>query len=434
MKKLMFYVLWTAAFVLPAEVTLSQAVANAWTISRSLDSQKSEEEAAAIAGLTALRQKYFSVYFNGSYRYTSDKVQVKISDFPFPINAEIPPGTVVLSAPNDNFDLKMSLVQPIYSGGVLSNAVRMEAIREAAERDLTRLKKIELAGKVKSSFFNHRLFCKKRDSLDLLLNILKLHQEKLENLYREELVRKSDLLETRAKADEIRLSLEDLEQLIRSEALNFSTLCGYEPRDIDRAEAARTDSFAEAREIFLAGHPLLRWLDERARILQIQKKSISGAYLPQLNAFAELHYGRPGQNFFKDQWTVYVQGGLSVTLPVFNWNRGSRDKNMADIAMRKLENQRADFIRESEKSLRQMFSYRESLEKKRVLLDNLSANAAEDIRLKESLYDEKQIDHTDLLAAMTSQERYLSNREELLAQMEMLKVNIDTLIGKCEEE
>ena len=54
--------------------------------------------------------------------------------------------------------------------------------------------------------------------------------------------------------------------------------------------------------------------------------------------------------------------------------------------------------------------------------------------LKEKLYEENQIDHTDLLAAMTSQERYLSNREELLAQMEMLKVNIDTLIGKCEEE
>ena len=74
------------------------------------------------------------------------------------------------------------------------------------------------------------------------------------------------------------------------------------------------------------------------------------------------------------------------------------------------------------------------LEKKLALLDKLVANAAEDIGLKEKLYEENQIDHTDLLAAMTSQERYLSNREELLAQMEMLKVNLDTLIGKCEEE
>lgn len=434
MKKLLFFVLFAIAFVLPAKVTLSQAVASAWTISRSLDSQKLEEEAAAIAGLTALRQKYFSVFFNGSYRYTSNKVEVKISDFPFAVGANIPSGTVVISAPNDNFDLKMSLVQPLYFGGLLSNAVKMEAIRGAAEKDLTRLKKIELAGKVRSSYFNYLLFCNKRDSLNFFLSGLNLHLQKVENLYAEELVKKSDLLETRTKADEIKLSLLDLEQLIAVEAVHFNSLCGYDPQDIDFKPVTRNESFDSAREYFLAGHPLLRSLDERVRIIQIQKKSISGAYLPQLSAFAELHYGRPGQNFFNDQWTFYIQGGLSVTMPVFNWNKAGRDKNLADIAAHKLENQRADFIRESEKNLRQLYLYKESLAKKLVLLDNLSANAAEDIRLKEKLYDENQIDHTDMLAAMTSQERYLSNREELLTQMEMLKVNIDTLIGKCEEE
>jgi outer membrane protein TolC len=434
MKKILFFVLLVATFILPAKVTLSQAVVSAWTSSRSLDSQKLEEEAASIAGLTALRQKYFSIYASGSYRYTSDKVEVKISDFPIPVSANIPPGTVVLSAPNDNFDLKMSLVQPLYSGGLLNNAVKMEAIRGAAEKDLTRLKKIELAGKVRSSYFNYLLFCNKRDSLSFFLSSLNLHLQKVENLYAEELVKKSDLLETRTKVDEIKLSLVDLEQLIAAEAVHFNSFCGYDPQDIDFKPVTRNESFDSAREYFLAGHPLLRSLDERVRIIQIQKKSIAGAYLPQLNAFAELHYGRPGQNFFKDQWTFYVQGGLSVTMPVFNWNKGGRDKNLADIAGRKLENQRADFIRESEKNLRQLYLYKESLEKKLVLLDSLSANAAEDIRLKERLYEENQIDHTDLLAAMTSQERYLSNREEMLTQMEMLKVNIDTLIGKCEEE
>jgi outer membrane protein TolC len=147
-----------------------------------------------------------------------------------------------------------------------------------------------------------------------------------------------------------------------------------------------------------------------------------------------LHYGKPGQNFFLNRWTPYVQGGLSVSMPVFNWNRGDRDRTLADIAARKLENQRADFIRESEKNLRQLFLQKGSVEKKVALLDNLIANAAEDARLKEKLYEENQIDHTDYLAALTGQERYVSNREELLAQREILNVNIDTLIGKYEEE
>jgi outer membrane protein TolC len=434
MKRIMFFALLAAAVVLPANVTLSQAVANAWTINRGLDSQELEEKAAGIAGLTALRQKYFSVFFSGSYRYSSDKVEVKASAFPFPLGPNIPAGTVMLSAPNDNIDLKMSLVQPLYSGGLLSNAVKMEALRAASERDLTRLKKIELAGRVKSSFFNYLLFCKKRDSLNSLLSSLELHLKKVENLYAEELVKRSDVLETRSGADEVRLGLQDLEQLIAAEAVHFNSLCGFDPQEIDFLPAAWEGSFAADRERFLAGHPLLCSLDEKKRLVQVQKRSIGAAYLPQVSAFAEVHYGRPGQNFFVDRWTFYFQGGLSVSMPVFNWNKGGRDRELADIAARKLENQRADFIRESEASLRQLYLYKESLEKKLVLLDGLVANAAEDIRLKDRLYEESQIDHTDLLAAMASQERYVSNREELLAQMEMLRVNLDTLVGKTEEE
>ncbi len=434
MKIKLFLVFMVGTLILAAKVPLSQAVVNAWKISPGLDSQRLEENAAAIARLTALRQKYFSVNVNGSYRYTSDAMQVKLSDFPFPSNTDIAPETIILSTPNHNFDMKISLLQPIYSGGILSNAVRMETIREAAERDLTKMKKLELAGKVKNSFFNHRLFCRKRDSLNLLLDILKLHQGKLENLYAEELLRKSDLLETRAKVDEISLNLEDLELLIRSEALNFSTFCGYEPGDIEADGPSAEESLPAAREFFLANHPLLRSLDEKARIMQIQKKSISGSYLPQVSAVAELHYGRPGQNFFLNRWVPYVMAVINISMPVFNWSRGGRDKKLVDIAARKLQNQRADFIRESEKNLQQLYFRKESLEKKLALLDSLVANAAEDARLKETLYSENQIDHNDYLAALTSQERFLSNREELLAQVELIKVGIHTLIGKCEEE
>jgi outer membrane protein TolC len=435
MKKLLCIMLLAGmALSLPAKVTLAQAVASAWAIDPALDSQKLEEEAAAIAGETALRQKYFSVQFGGGYRYSSDKVQVRASDFPFSLGASVPPGTILLSAPSDTVDLKLALLQPLYSGGLLSNAVKMEAARGAAEKDLTRLKRIELAGRVKASFFTHLLYSRKRDALNFLLARLDLHLQKVSNLYAEQLVKRSDLLETRARADEARLSLQDIEQLIASEAVQFKSLCGVDPQDIDFQPGAETADFAASWDLLLAGHPLLRSLDERARLVRLQRRSVAAAYLPQASAFAEMHYGRPGQNFFMDRWTFYVQGGLSVSLPVFNWNKRGRDLELVDIAGRKLENQRAAFLRESEKNLRQLYLNQESIGRKLALLDGLSANAAEDVRLKEQLYEENQIDHTDLLAAMSSQERYLAERGEALAQMEMLKAAIDTLVGRTEEE
>ncbi len=409
-------------------------MANACAISRSLDSQKLEEVAADVAAESALRRKRFSVQFSGSYRYTSDNVQVTAGDFPFSLGTEVPAGMVILTTPNDSIDLKFSLVQPIYTGGLLESVVRAERARGAAERELTRLQRLELAGRVKASYFSHLALCRKRDSLNHFLASLDLHLRKVENLHAEELARKSDLLETRARVDETRLSLADLEQLIAAEAVQFSSLCGFEPQEIDFQPAPAPVAYAAAREYFLAGHPLLRSLDEKARLVRAQQRSLAAAYLPQVSAFAETHYGRPGQNYFLNRWTFYVQGGLSVTVPVFNWNQRGRDLELADIARRKLENQRADFVRESEKMLRQLYLSLESAGKKLALLDGLAANAAEDVRLKERLYEESQIDHADLLAAMSGEERYLSSRGELLAQMEMLKAGIDTLIGRCEEE
>ncbi len=435
MKKMFLLLLLTCAALPAARVPLAQAVADAWRISPGIDSQRLEGEAAAIARRSAQWQKFFSAHFNGSYRYSSDRVEVTLADFPFPVGAGLSPDTTVLSAPRGTFDLKLSLFQPLYSGGILRNAARVEAVREASERELLRLKKVELAGRVLNSFFSHRLLSRKRDALRLQIDKLELHQRKLEDLVREELTRRSDLLETRARTDEIRLALLDLEQLIESEALHFVMLCGHAPADIeDDARIEGAPSLAAAMEYFLANHPLLHSLDERARIVQLQKKTIMAARLPQVSALAELHYGRPGQNFFADQWKLYALGALSVSLPVFDWNRAGRDRLLTEITARKLENQRADFVRESEKSLRQLFLQRGILEKKLALLDGLAANAGEDAALKEKLHEESQIDHNDYLAALTGRERYLANREELLAQMDLVQVGIRTLIGKCEEE
>ncbi len=422
------------SLALPAEVTLPQAVADAWALNGALNSQELEAQAAALAEQNALRRQRFAVHFGGSYRATTDTIQVTAGDFPFPLGPQVPPGTVLLSTPGDALDLKLSLLQPLYTGGLLRSAVAAEAARGAAERELARWRRLQLAGRVKSSFFTFLMVRGKRDSLLSLLSRLEHHLKKVERLQAEELVRRSDLLEARARADEARLGLQDLEQQLQAEAVQFRSLCGHDPGEIVHWPGEAADAYDAAWAHFLAHHPLLRSLDERQGMAAAQRRAAAAAYLPQVGLFTEAHYGRPGQNYFRNAWTFYLQGGLSVSLPLFDWNGRRRGLELADIAARKLENQRGDFVRESEKELRQLYLALEAAGRKAVLLQGLAANAAEDSRLKEGLYAEGQIDHSDLLAAMTGEEKYQAERDALAAQTELLKAAIDTLIGRCEEE
>ena len=136
---------------------------------------------------------------------------------------------MLLSTPNDSIDLKFSLLQPIYTGGLLDNAVKMEAARLAAELDLVRLRRLELAGRVKVILFHLPDAQPPARCAELSWRTLDRHLRKMANLFREELVHRSDLLEAQAKADDVRLSLADIEQLIECEAVQFSSLCGLEP-------------------------------------------------------------------------------------------------------------------------------------------------------------------------------------------------------------
>ncbi len=60
----------------------------------------------------------------------------------------------------------------------------------------------------------------------------------------------------------------------------------------------------------------------------------------------------------------------------------------------------------------------------------LAETAQEDARIKEELYRENQAANVDYLAALLNKERYESMTEELKFQTQLIKLNINRLIGK----
>jgi outer membrane protein TolC len=389
-----------------------------------------------ISGLNqkkARMKKLFYVDSGGSYFFKSQQMEIV-----FPSSSPAPgvviPGMNILAGAKHNYDLKLSLVQPIFTGGILSNHVKLETQKQLREKYNTDFRKIEVAGMIKSSYFTCRLLEHKKKSLSLLIRNLKLHYKKINNLYREELVKKSDLLETQIKISETEMKREELNQLLKEEKINFTRLCGFAVEDVEKNYDESIDTLPESLSFFKARHPALKTIDQNTRMLYLQKKIAAGNYLPRVQGFAELHYGRPGIDFFKNEWSLYFQGGINVNLRIFDGNQLKIEKKIADMTIQKLDNHKEDLVLEVKKKLTQLYAKKKSIEKQLKMVNNMVKFASEDAHLKEELVKEKQVSNIDYLSALLDKERYESMQNELLLQLRLIKVNINNLIGRYGEE
>lgn len=400
------------------EVPLETAVQKGLERAAVLRNRLLEERVKEVEKRNAMMRKYFSVDSGASYVFKSDQMEIAF------------PGMSVKAGAKHNYDLNVSVAQPIFTGHILSRSVKVSELQVAIARSRTVLEKSKVAAMVKASYFNYRLLLSKKRSLETFIRRLNLHLENLGRLYKEELVRKTDLLETRRKLREQEIAIEELNQLVVSEKIAFEKLCGL---DIDTIETGYSEVVANYERVFLefkSSHPVLEAFDHRLAMLSTRGKMVKGEYLPQVAGFAELHYGRPGIDFFKNEWGVYFQGGVRFSLKLFDWGRKKRELTVLDYESQKVVNERDDFILEGEKRLKQLFGSFRSVEKRMSIVAGLVELADEDVRLKEGLYREQQVSNLDYLDALAMKERYESMKNELKMRHELIKVTIARVVAK----
>lgn len=377
--------------------------------------------------------KLFHVDFDASYLYRSETMMIEFPSADLPGSLAIP-GREVQAGVHHNYDLKLGLSQPLFTGGILTTTVKLDEVRQAIALNQKTLQKNEVAGLIKSSFFQYQLLSRRKQSLLVLERTLDLHRHRTQNLFDENLVRKSDLLETLSKMEEVQASVTDIEQAMEREKIHFHKLCGYYPEQIDPGYNEDALSADKAQSYFMQHHPVLRTLDHRTDLLSLQRKIASGKYLPKVSSFAELHYGRPGVDYFKKKWSLYFQGGVMLTIPVFDWNRLKTQKALLDYEAQKLVNQKNEFVLEASASLSALYSSIAKLEDKKNHIRKLVEYAKEDAELKEALYLEQQVPNVDYLAALLVKEKNALLLEEIDILIESLEVQINTLIGRSKED
>jgi outer membrane protein TolC len=422
---------WLAFFPAMAragDIPLPKAVQKGIELDAQYNNHRLARRQADLEIQKAKNNRRFTVDAAGSYRFQSDQMEISMPDIS-PAPGLVIPGVQISAGAKHNYDLKLSLLQPIYTGNILSQSIHLNRQAAAVRGWDVILRKVQVAGQIKTSYYTCRLLESKEKSLLLLIENLGLHYKRLADYFEEDLVKKSDLLETEVKINEAEMNLEQVRRQMEEEKISFHRLTSFHIHDIEAGYREDAAGFEDSFARFSTTHPALKQLEHHIRMQGSRKKIIAGNYLPRVMGFAELHYGRPGIDFFQNRWSFYFQGGINVQVKVFDWNRRHKDSQIVDADIGRLKNRKKEIVNDVKKQFMQLYARKRSLERQLQKARKLAAIAAEDAALKKELYNENQAANIDYLAALLTKERYQSMQQELNVQVQLVNVGINLLVG-----
>jgi|GEM_PF-3176433 len=373
----------------------------------------------------ARARRRFESVFSGAYRYRSQALEI---DFQEATGLPGLPGGPVELGSRHQVDAALSLHQPIFLGGTLRNNLRREElIRRSLESEVA-AQENRIRLEVKGSYFRYWIMINNRERLEKSIQNLDYHIHKIGEQVKDELARRTDLLEARNRKGELQLQKIEVEDKIEQEKVFFSRICGMDLAEIRPGYREPEWEMARAISHFEGHHPTLDWFDRQIDLIAVQEKTVRGQYLPRLKGFFDLHYGRPGINIFLDRWSWYCQTGIALDLTVFAWGKKSKELRQLQFRRDKLINRRRAFQEETLEKIHRQYITLKKLREKVELVGTLEDNASREARLKYQLYQEQQIDHAAYMDALFKRDAYGLLKQRLLTEIELTKVTISHLV------
>ncbi|MCK5222540.1 MAG: TolC family protein, partial [Candidatus Aminicenantes bacterium] len=204
MKNIILFIIVLMTITISAKIPIGEAIEKGIKLNLEIINVDTELKIIKIENKIKRSDKYFRISAGGSYLFRSEKIEIQFPDIMITPDMSIP-GQKVEGGTLHNFDLNISLFQPLFTGNVLSNLVRIGDLQQTMNISRREALALLIKGKIKSVFLKHVLLESEKISLELLKKKIDNHLGRLEDLFHEELVGKSQILETKIRSGEISL-------------------------------------------------------------------------------------------------------------------------------------------------------------------------------------------------------------------------------------
>lgn len=433
--KRIFIILLFAATIISAQnktLTLEESIRIGIQNSKELIISKSKTRFAAAKISETTSQMLPQLKFSASYARLSDvpPFEVVVPFAPMPIKIQ----DVIL----DNYNLKLSLQQPLFTGfrlGSLKSAAEYNYNASELEFDAATN---DYAVQINEAFWNFYNSEKVVGLIKEQLVSAEKHLADTKNFLDNGLATMNDVLKLEVQNSSIELKLIEAENNRDLARINFNRIIGF---DLNAETQISVDSINPAPENFDVQNLIVEAKNNRKEIKSLESKvlasdeSISAAnagWFPSIYLFGNLYYNKPNQRImpakdeFKDTWDV----GVSLNWDLWNWGYTSAQSTQATELKLQAETSLAQLkdVIETE-VIKEFLNYNKALKKVEVANKSVE-QASENYRLTVDKYDQQLASSSDLIDAQAYLLEAETNLTSALVSFQISKAKLNNAVGR----
>ena len=265
-----------------------------------------------------------SLNFGASY--------TRLSDIP-PFSVNTPFGNFVLSPSIlDNYNLKLSLQQPLFTGFKLQSsydAAKLNA--SAADQDYTKDEQ-DLFLNIKNAYWTLYKAIKIKKVLDEDIQTVNAHLEDVQNFFKQGLATQNDVLKVQVQLSQVQLQQIDAMNGVRLAMLNLNNVIGlplsteiklHDSVSVDDLNNQMNKSIDQFVEEAMKNRPELKAMKLRVDATGKGVTAAKGDWYPQVFLSGEYDYAKPNQRLLPTQNKFYGTWNVSVGVSYSLWNWGA---------------------------------------------------------------------------------------------------------------
>ena len=314
-------------------ITVDEAIQIGLKNSKSLHSSSMRVKASSARVSEVSSSRLPSIRFTGVYTRLS-----KID----PFTIMMPTGPFVLSPSIlNNYQLKMSLAQPLFTGFRLkSSSEAAEFQLKASEVELTK-DGLETAFAVRNAYWSLFKAQEMKKVVDEIVLQMKAHLKDASNLLAQGMLTNNDVLKLQVQLSDVQLKQLEAANGVQLAQVNLNNTLGIQlVSEVDVKSVPQVQTKSEVELSALLSNAFdkrgeLKAADYRAKASESNVSIAKSRWYPEVSLYGNYYYNRPNQRVFpsKDAFKDTWDAGIMVSMDVWNWLATSHQTDQAEAGL-----------------------------------------------------------------------------------------------------